>query len=443
MIATHAHRPILNANLIPGGTLGGVWRRSERNGRHFIDIDHYVEVARIAERGRLDAVFLADVLSLTDKGFHQPDRYLDPLIAQAVIAAHTEKIGLIVTGSTTYNEPYNLARQFASLDAVSRGRAGWNFVVTSNDDAVAQNYSQAAAQDKAARYARAAEFIDVVTALWSSWKPGALVADKANGVYVDPARLVAIDHVGKHFQVKGPLKAPPLEYGQLVLIQAGASPDGVDIAGRYADAVYSSHDTLESALERRHELRARAAAYDRDENAVKLLPGLVLFIGSTDEEAARREIELIDLTPDDVQANLLAEYLEVPRESVAIDGELPWRLIPDSLAARRRHSAFLAEVRRRGLNVREAARLLAAGNVHAKVVGGPERVADFIEEWFRAGAVDGFNVLFDELPSGLEAFVDYVVPILRRRDLYRHEYEGSTLRQHYGLDPVNISASAR
>ncbi len=426
---------ILNANLIPGGTIGSPWRRAAPDGGHFVTIEHYVDVARVAETGLLDAVFLADSPDLQAKDWNSPSRLLDPFIAQAVLAAHTERIGLVVTATTSYSDPYNLARQFASLDAVSHGRTGWNVVVTGGD-AAARNHSLDAALPKQQRYERAAEFLEVVTALWDSWEPGALVADRGSGRYLDPARIHPIDHKGAHFRVEGPFKAPPLSDGRPVLIQAGASTHGVLLGARTADAIYSAHTDLESARRRRGEIRRLAADAGRDPDTVKLLPGLIIVLADTEEGARRRERELTDLIPDHVQIANLAARLDMHADDLDLDAPIPWDKIPTEAevpGSRGQRAVFLEFVRRRGLDTRGAARLLAAGGVHVTVVGTPEQVADHIETWFRSGACDGFNVMMDELPSGLELFVDTVVPILQRRGLFRTEYATTTLRGHYGL----------
>ncbi|MFG3619571.1 NtaA/DmoA family FMN-dependent monooxygenase [Nocardia sp. NPDC047654] len=426
---------ILNANLIPGGTLGSPWRRAEQPAAHFVGIEHYLDVARTAERGLLDAVFLADSPDIQAKDWTAPSRLLDPFIAQSVLAAHTSHIGLIITATTSYNDPYNLARSFAALSAVSGGRVGWNYVVTGGD-AAARNYSLSQAPPKSERYARAAEFLDVVTALWDSTPADAVVGDKATGRYLDPAVVRPIDHDGKFFRVAGPLKAPPLTHGRPVLIQAGASTHGVELGARTADAVYSAHVDPGSAAQRRTELRRRAADAGRAPDSVKLLPGLIVVLADSEAAARRREREFIDLIPDEVQLVNLAERLGLDPADLDLNAPFPWERIPDENTdggSRGQRAALLEYVRSSGADTRGAARLLASGSVHAKVVGGPEQVAGFIADWFSAGAVDGFNVMIDELPGGLADFVDHVVPLLRRRGIFRTEYDTTTLRGHYRL----------
>lgn len=434
-MADHSRHVILNANLIPGGTIGSPWRRAAEPAAHFVGIEHYLDVARTAERGLLDAVFLADSPDLQAKDWNAPSRLLDPFIAQAVVAANTSHIGLIVTATTSYNDPYNLARSFAALSAVSGGRVGWNYVVTGGD-AAARNYSMDAALPKSERYARAAEFIDVVTALWDSAPADAIAGDKATGRYLDPAVVRPIDHDGKFFRVAGPLKAPPLTHGRPVLIQAGASTHGVELGARTADAVYSAHVDPAAAARRRADLRSRAEAAGRHPDSVKLLPGLIIVLADTEAAARRRERELIDLIPDDVQLVNLADRLGVEPDALELDAPFPWDKIPDENAdagSRGQRAVLLEYVRSSGADTRGAARLLASGSVHAKVVGGPDQVAGFIADWFASGACDGFNLMIDELPGGLADFVDHVVPLLRRRGIVRSEYETATLRGHYGL----------
>ncbi|WP_446225336.1 NtaA/DmoA family FMN-dependent monooxygenase [Nocardia sp. IBHARD005] len=426
---------ILNANLIPGGAIGSPWRRAPEPASYFVGIEHYLDVARTAERGLLDAVFLADSPDIQAKDWTAPSRLLEPFIAHSVLAAHTSRIGLIVTATTSYNDPYTLARSFAALSAVSGGRAGWNFVVTGGDNA-ARNYSLDQALPKPERYARAAEFLDVVTALWDSVPAEALTGDKSTGHYLDTALVRPIEHVGQYFRVAGPLKAPPLTHGRPLLIQAGASTHGVALGAETADAVYSAHVDPSAAVARRTELRRHAAAAGRDPDSVKLLPGLIIVLADTETAAERREQDLIDLIPDDVQLTNLADRLGISPDDLDLNAPFPWDKIPDEntdAGSRGQRAVLLDNVAARATDTRGAARLLAAGSVHAKVVGAPEQVADLIADWFSTGACDGFNLMLDELPGGLELFVDHVVPLLQRKGIFRTEYETTTLRGHYGL----------
>ncbi|WP_063533970.1 LLM class flavin-dependent oxidoreductase [Burkholderia sp. MSMB1589WGS] len=433
----------LNVNILHSGFVPSAWRIDEADPRAFVDVSHYVRVARIAEAAKFDAVFLADNASIVDQIDFRPITALEPTILLAMIAAATTHIGLIGTASTSYNEPFNLARRFASLDHASAGRAGWN-VVTTADAGSARNFGLDAVPDHAARYARAAEFVDVVKALWDSWDDDALVGDKASGRFVDTAKVRPIAHRGAHFRVQGPLNLPRPPQGHPVLVQAGGSADGRAFAARHAEAVFSASQSLDEALGYARELKAAAAGFGRDD--IKVLPGLTTIVGATEADAQRRRDELIDLIPLRYGLNRLAGTLGVPVERLAPDAPLPDDLVlPDG--GNGNHTFFhatLASARRHGYTVRELIRAMAGGGGHRVIVGTPEQIADDIAHWFDAGAADGFNLMPDVLPGGLQDFVDGVVPILRRRGLFRAEYEGATLRDHLGLSrPVSAGARER
>ncbi|WP_449411614.1 LLM class flavin-dependent oxidoreductase [Methylobacterium komagatae] len=426
-------RPLhLNVNLLHSGVYPSAWRLPESRPDAFIDIDHVVRVARIAERGKLDAIFLADTPAINDRIEDRPFNALEPTVVLAAVAAATRHIGLVATASTTYNEPYNLARRFASLDLVSRGRAGWN-VVTTADASAGRNFGFAGASDHGARYARAREFTDLVHALWDSWEDDAFVGDKASGRFVDTAKVHAIDHRGPHYAVAGPLTVPRSPQGRPVTFQAGGSEDGRELAAATADAVFSLAQTIEDGAAYARDLRTRAARYGRHPDELVILPGLATVIGSTEAEARRRQDELWDLVPVEYSLARLAGTLRIDPARLDLDKPLPdpLPLPPDA-----NHTMFLGTValaRRDKLTVRQLLRALGGGVGHRIVVGTPEAIADDIEAWFRAGAADGFNLMPDVLPEGLETFVDAVVPILQRRGLFRQDYAGATLRDHLGL----------
>ncbi|MGC5779572.1 LLM class flavin-dependent oxidoreductase [Methylobacterium sp. NFXW15] len=426
-------RPLhLNVNLLHSGVYPSAWRLPESRPDAFIDIDHVVRVARIAERGKLDAIFLADTPAINDRIEDRPFNALEPTVVLAAVAAATRHIGLVATASTTYNEPYNLARRFASLDLVSRGRAGWN-VVTTADASAGRNFGFAGAADHGARYAPAREFTDLVHALWDSWEDDAFVGDKASGRFVDTAKVHAVDHRGPHYAVAGPLTVPRSPQGRPVTFQAGGSEDGRELAAATADAVFSLAQTIEDGAAYARDLRTRAARYGRHPDELVILPGLATVIGSTEAEARRRQDELWDLVPVEYSLARLAGTLRIDPARLDLDKPLPdpLPLPPDA-----NHTMFLGTValaRRDKLTVRQLLRALGGGVGHRIVVGTPEAIADDIEAWFRAGAADGFNLMPDVLPEGLETFVDAVVPILQRRGLFRQDYAGATLRDHLGL----------
>ncbi|MEU6701025.1 LLM class flavin-dependent oxidoreductase [Pseudonocardia sp. NPDC046786] len=438
MPADPARQLTLNLNLIPGGVFPGAWRdggSAAGSGRRFSEIEHYIEVARIAERGKLDAVFLADTPVWRYRGAYRPFRGLEPTVALTAVAAATERIGLVATASTSYNDPYNLARRISTLDHVSGGRAAWNIVATTGDD-VARNFNRSTALDHEDRYRRAEEFLQVAFKLWDSWEEDAFPGDRGTGVFVDEGRIHRIGHVGEHFQVDGPLNLPRSPQGRPVLVQAGSSERGIGLASRYADAVYTVQPTLEGAQAFRRKVRERAAGFGRDPELVKVLPGLITVVGDTETAAKARRRELADLHDRTFALNALALQVGVPAEALELDRELPWELVPEdgALGSQQGHfAALVGTARRERLTVREILDRQGGGLTHVTAVGAPEQIADRIEEWFRAGASDGFNVMPAQLPSVAEDFVDGVVPILVRRGLFRSEYPGTTLRETYGL----------
>ncbi|MGO4328746.1 LLM class flavin-dependent oxidoreductase [Cupriavidus sp. 2TAF22] len=437
MSATSASRPRqlhLNINILHSGFVPSAWRLADSDPYAFADVRHYVRVAQIAEAGKLDAVFLADNAAIVDQIHFRPVTALEPTVLLASIAAATTHIGLIGTASTSYNEPYNIARRFATLDHVSGGRAGWN-VVTTADVPSARNFGRDAAPDHAQRYARADEFTTVVKALWDSWEDDAFIGDKAGGRFVDADKVQPIAHRGEHFSVQGPLNLPRSPQGHPVVVQAGGSADGRELAARHAEAVFSASQSFEESLAYGRELKSRAQALGRGPDAVQVLAGLTTIIGATEAQARRRRDELVDLIPWDYSLTRLAGTLGIAPDRLKLDQRLP-----DNLAlpagGNGNHTFFnatLALARRHGYTVRELIRELAGGGGHRVIVGTPEQIADDIGHWFRHGAADGFNLMPDALPGGLQDFVDGVVPILQRRGIFRTAYEGNTLRDHLGL----------
>jgi FMN-dependent oxidoreductase (nitrilotriacetate monooxygenase family) len=424
----------LNAFLMSSGHHEAAWRLPESDPHADLDVDHWVRLARIAERGTLDSLFLADSPSFWHGAEFRPAGQLDPLVLLSVLAAATTHIGLIATASTTYNAPYELARRFASLDHVSGGRAGWN-IVTTSDRGAAQNFGLADQPAHADRYARATEFLDVTLKLWDSWDDDAVLADKTTGRFAAPGRIHTIDHEGDHYRVRGPLNVPRSPQGRPLLVQAGSSEDGKDFAARYAEAVFTAQQTIEDAQAFYADLKGRAEQLGRDPGSVKILPGIVPVLGGTVAEAERRARELEELIVPAYGLEQLADILEVPIEIFELDEQLPDEIAgtPDVEGARSRAALVVALARRERLTVRQLLGRLGGGRGHWTVVGTPEQVADALETWFREGAADGFNIMGPVLPASLADFVEQVVPILRRRGLFRREYEGTTLRDHYGL----------
>jgi FMN-dependent oxidoreductase (nitrilotriacetate monooxygenase family) len=434
----HLH---LNAFLMSTGHHEASWRLPESDPLAATDVAHYSNLARIAERGTFDSLFLADQPQLNGDVGRRPLGILEPLTLLTVLAGVTERIGLIATASTSYNSPYNLARRFASLDHVSNGRAGWNIVTTATVDA-ARNFGLAELPSHGARYARAAEFVDVAQKLWDSWEDDTIVADKKAGVWGDQAKIHAPEHHGEYFSVQGALNVPRSPQGYPLLVQAGSSGDGKALAARYAEAVFTAQQTTEEARSFYRDLKARAAAFGRDPDTVKILPGIVPVIGSTEAEAAAKDRELEAAIVPEYAQRQLANTLRIPLEQLALDERLPEELPAEDAieGAKSRYTLIVDLARRERLTVRQLIARLGGGRGHRTFTGTPEQVAEAIEEWFREGVADGFNIMPSVLPSGLEIFVDHVVPILRKRGLFRTEYTATTLRGHYGLDrPANAN----
>jgi FMN-dependent oxidoreductase (nitrilotriacetate monooxygenase family) len=423
----------LNLNFINAGSYSSAWRWPESRPGDFVDVNFFVRHAQLAERGTFDAIFLADNPALPDRPDLRPFQALEPTITLATIAGATTHIGLIATLSTTYNEPYNVARRFASLDHASGGRAGWNIVTTADAD-TAENFGLTSVIPHGERYARAGEFADIVTGLWDSWEDEALIGDQAAGRFIDPSRIHRLDHRGRYFSVGGALNLPRSPQGRPIVVQAGGSDDGQELAARHADLVFSVAHSLKEAQDFSASLRGKLKRVGRPPDAIAICPGLVTILGGTEAEAKRREQELWDGVPIEYGVARLARTLNVDPSRLKPDEPLP-----EDIPFPRDHSQtfFKGAVRlaeRGSLTVRDLVKTLGGGGTqHRLVVGTPEQVADGIEQWFRSGAVDGFNIMPDIIASGLQAFVDEVVPLLRRRGIFRTEYTGNTLRHHLGL----------
>lgn len=424
----------LNAFLSSVGHHEAAWRLAESDPLADTDIEHYKHLARVAERGKLDSLFLADQPGLwTDIG-RRPTCALEPTLLLTVLACVTERIGLIATASTTYNEPFNLVRRFASLDHISSGRAGWNIVTTATVNA-ARNFGLDEMPLHRDRYARADEFVAVSRKLWDSWQDDTIVADKERGVWGDNDRLHPPEHKGTYFRVAGALNVPRCPQGYPLLVQAGSSEDGRDFAAKHADAVFTVQQTLDGAQAFYADIKNRAARFGRDPNTVKVLPGIVPTIGATRAEAEKLVAELDRLIRPEYAIDQLSQLLKVSPLSLHLDRELPSNIATqDKIEGGKGRFTLIVEMaRREELTVRQLIARLGAGRGHLTVAGTAGEIADTLAHWFVNNAADGFNIMPPVLPSGLEAFVDRVVPILQDRGLFRAEYTGCTMRDHYGL----------
>ncbi len=434
----------LNFFLYPGGHHEAGWRHGPAERERLFDIRFYQDLARAAEAAKFDAIFFADAPAVAENIAHAARFRFEPITWFAALAAVTERIGFVATASTTYTQPYNLARQFAALDQLSGGRAGWNIVTTSHPDS-AQNFGLPEHPPHASRYEIAREYVEVVTKLWDSWEDDAVVADAASGVFADPAKIHAIDHVGRHFRVKGPLNTPRSPQGRPVYVQAGSSEDGRDFAARFAEAIFTAHQTVESARDFYRDVKARARALGRPANAIRILPGISPFLGGTEAEAKALERDFNDLIQPAASLAQLERMIGVDLAGWDLDAPFPRDALPagGEFGPNSRAQLVRGVVERERPTIRGLIERLAGARGHFVTAGAPEQVADLIEDWFRSGAADGFNVMPPWLPGGFDAFASEVVPILQRRGLFRTEYEGTTLRDHYGLPRPESGYAAR
>ncbi|MGQ4599872.1 NtaA/DmoA family FMN-dependent monooxygenase [Nocardia sp. R6R-6] len=426
----------LNAFIYPSGHHEAAWRHPWSSPERIHDVGYYQEIGRTAEAAKLDAVFFADGPALRTEVKHNAAAGLEPITLLTAIATATTHLGLIATASTTYYEPYNLARLFSTLDHISGGRAGWN-IVTTGTDVAAANFGLDKHPEHAERYARAREFVDAVLALWDSWEDDAIVLDRASGVYADPDKIHRIDFEGEHLRVRGPFNAPRTPQGYPVLVQAGSSNDGRAFAGKYAEAIFTAHQRLSDAQAFYADIKARAHSFGRDREHVKILPGISPFIADTEAAAKKLEREFNELTVPEYGLNQLEGIVGISLRHLPLDEPIPVELfsdagdVTDNVQSRLQVVAGI--VQRERPTVRGLLHRLAGARGHRVFAGTPEQVADTIEEWFRNGAADGFNVMPPYYPGGLEVFAETVVPILQERGLFRTEYTGTTLRDHFGL----------
>ncbi|MER6998753.1 LLM class flavin-dependent oxidoreductase [Streptomyces sp. NPDC000410] len=438
MTATAPRRLHLNAFLMNAGHHDAAWRHPRTRPERVTDLRYFQELARAAERGLFDSIFFADGLALWGNVRHNALGGFEPLTLLSALAAVTERIGLIATVSTTFDEPFHTARKFASLDHISGGRAGWN-IVTSGSVNEARNFGQDEHLEHRLRYERAREFVDVATKLWDSWEDDAILLDRESGVYADTAKVREIGHRGTYFGVQGPLNVPRTPQGCPLLVQAGSSEDGKEFAAEYAEAVFTAQQSLADGQAFYKDLKSRLARFGRAEDDLRILPGICPVIGSTEAEARALEQELTELQVPEYGLAQLSGMLGTDLTGLPLDGPLPELPEESEINGNKSRFTLVAELARRdGLTLRELIARLGGGRGHRVFAGTAEQIADELEEWFTQGAADGFNIMPPLLPSGLTHFVDQVVPELQRRGLFRTEYTGSTLREHYGLPrPAN------
>ncbi len=396
---------------------------------------HLKRFAQTLERGRFDAFFMADHLALLNMPMQALKRSatvtsFDPLTLLPALAVVTERLGLIATASTTYNEPYHVARKFASLDHLSGGRAGWN-LVTSANPLEAKNFGLDEHVEHSTRYRRAREFFDVVTGLWDSWADDAFIRDVESGLYFDPDRLHVLDHKGRDLSVRGPLNVARPIQGWPVIVQAGASEAGRQIAAETAEVVFTGQNNLADGQRFYADVKGRMEKLGRSRDHLKIMPGAFVVVGDSLEEAREKKARLDGLVHPDSGIASLSVQLGTDVSGFDLDGPLPD--IPDSNASKSAREKLILKARRENLTVRQLAQYVGGSYGTLEMIGTPAMIADQMEEWLVTEGADGFNVMFPYLPGGLDDFVDRVVPELQRRGLFRRDYEGKTLRENLGL----------
>jgi alkanesulfonate monooxygenase len=421
------------------------WRHPDVAEAADVNFPHMVEVARIAERGLFDMLFSADVV-----GAAQDDREdlcmssfvtrFEPITLFSALAAMTTHIGLVCTSTTTYDEPYHIARRFAGLDIISAGRSGWN-LVTSQNPFEAQNFGRDPHMVAGERYRRAEEFADILRGLWDSWDDDAFIRDKQAGRFFDPDKLHVLDHRGEFFHVRGPLNVARSPQGHPVMVQAGSSNDGKKLAARTAEVIFTAHQTIADAQAFYSDVKGRLARYGRKPEHVLIMPGIYAMVGRTEDEAREKYDKLQSLIHPRVGVKFLSRFLNYDVTEYPVDEPLPAHLEQHIVGSR---PALLVKMARRdNLTIRQLYMRMAGARGHRQIFGTPAQVADELESWFSGGAADGFNVMPPVLPESLKDFVDLVIPELQRRGLFRTHYEGRTLRENLGLPYPNNQFAPR
>ena len=422
----------LNAYLRNPGYHESAWKVSAADPDSVLDVTSYIELARIAERGVMDSIFLPDSPGVAEfRSEHLPGQGFDPVTLLSAVATATQQVGLIATVSTTYSYPWDVARRLATLDFLSHGRAGWN-IVTTVEPAAAGNFGDQPHPPPADRYERADEFVSVAIALWDSWEDDALVGSRRSGMWADPAKLHPPRHHGKYFDVAGYLPFPRSPQGHPFLAQAGSSPPGVALAAKHADGVFTPRRDIAAGIEFRAALRSQAGAYGRDPDHVRALPGLSFLLAGTDAEAAAKRDQLESAASSEFRWRNLANLAGLDFTTIDPDAPFPPELL-DGTPKTSFGTSIYRMAAEEPTTFRAVAQKLSALPGGLDFTGTPEGMADLITDWWRAGACDGFTLMPNILPGELVTFVDHVVPILQRRGIARTEYLGTTLRDHFGL----------
>lgn len=428
----------LSVFMSPTGGHAGGWRHPDAVVDAGFNYDRWVEFAKLVERGKIDMMFLADgngVNGIENRELLSRNPITRPVVIEPVsllsaLATATSHVGLVATATTTYDEPYSVARRYAALDWISKGRAGWN-VVTSSNPEDAKNFSREKHVEHADRYERAGEFVDVVKDLWDSWADDAFVLDKERGIFLDGEKVRLLEHKGKHFSVRGPLNSARPPQGHPVIVVAGASESAMDLAARTADVIFTVTETKGAAQHFYADVKDRLRKYGREPDELKVFPGASIFVGTTVDEAEARYRQLQDLIPESVGMGVLSKMVGVDLSQYSPEDPLPE--LPDTLGIRSFRNMLAEMSKRDGLNIRQLYQHVLPARGHVLIKGDVGHVADTMEEWYRDKACDGFNLVAPYLPGGLEQIIDLVIPELQRRGLFRTQYEGTTLRESLGL----------
>jgi FMN-dependent oxidoreductase (nitrilotriacetate monooxygenase family) len=417
------------------------WRAPNAPRHEVYGLDYYRRLALAAENAKMDAIFVADHVAMWDTYAsnvrHYANARLEPVTLLAALAAVTKNIGLIATASTSYSEPYNLARALASIDHISDGRMGWN-VVTSAMNEEALNFGRDGNTEHARRYERAAEFVEVAKELWDSIEGEALLIDKTSGDFADPARVHRIDHAGKYFKVRGPLNVPRPPQGYPLIVQAGSSRDGMNFAARHADVNFAIYRSIEEGRKYRADFDMLLAENGRNPDSFKILPGILPVVADSRGEAEERQGLLANLIPERLAVDLVSSWCGIDMSSLPVDGPLPPLPEEESYHGQRSNLAQLRAFATKNMTIRDVAKVLATAGAAPVFAGTPTDIADQLEAWFTGGAADGFNLMFPVLPDDWIRFAESVVPELQRRGIARKNYSPGILRERLGLQrPAN------
>ncbi len=425
---------------VPGNHLAG-WRHPDAAVESDMDFNWYMRLAQTAERALYDTIFFqdtvavggSDALKAGDMTRTRLSRIvkLEPTATLAALAVGTKNIGLIATATTTFNEPYNIARRFSTIDHISGGRCGWNLVTSQIEDE-AGNFNLDTHVDHALRYERAIEFYEVVAGLWDSWDEDAFLRDKESGIWFDYDKMHFLDHHGKHFNVRGPLNSPRTPQYRPIIAQAGSSEPGRELAARTADVVFTAQTEIEAAQAFMIDVKGRTAKYGRTPDDIKIMPGITPVLGKTMAEAQEKYEELQALLPDDVALAALARFTRgIDIFSYPLDGPMPD--LPEANSAKSRQKLIMDMAKKHNMTLREVARSVSAAQGHRVLVGTVDYIASEMEEWLMKDACDGFNVICNYYPGPFDDFANQVIPELQRRGIFRTAYEGKTLRENLGL----------